>query len=88
MGYQQINAATLASATLLTVPAGATVAIFRLETGAVHYRDDGTAPTSSLGMMMTVSDPPYEYWATLDAIQFIAASGSPILDILYYRITG
>jgi hypothetical protein len=31
---------------------------------------------------------PFEYWGTLSAIQFIAISGSPVLDVSYYSIAG
>jgi hypothetical protein len=89
LGYQQILATTLAAATPLAVPAGAQVAVIRSETANVRWRDDGTAPTSGIGMPLNSTDTvPFEYWGTLSAIQFIAVSGSPILDVSYYRIAG
>jgi hypothetical protein len=87
LGYQQLSAATLASATSLTVPAGATAADFGVNpTGtAVRYRDDGTAPTAALGMVINgLNYPPLHYTGDLSKIQFILSTGAPILDILYY----
>jgi hypothetical protein len=69
LGYQQISAATLASATNLTVPTGAVLAIIRCETANVRWRDDGTAPTASVGMPMTPTDEPFRYTANLAAIR-------------------
>jgi hypothetical protein len=87
LGYQQIAAATLASATPLTVPAGATVAIIAPDTAAVRWRDDGTAPTASVGMSIAAAAT-FEYWGNLSAIQFIAQTGSPVANISYYRVAG
>lgn len=89
LGYQQIGASTLAAATPLTVPAGAQVAVIRVETADVRWRDDGTPPTASVGFPMLHTDTvPFEYWGDLSAIEFIAISGSPVLNVLYYRIAG
>lgn len=85
LGYQQISAATLASATKLTVPTGASSAVINVNpTGtAVRYRDDGTAPDAThgavVGGLSTLT-----YNGDLSAIQFILSTGSPILDVLYY----
>jgi apolipoprotein N-acyltransferase len=87
LGFQQISAATLASATSLTVPAGATVAVVAPDTAAVRWRDDGTAPTTSVGMSLAAATV-FEYWGNLSAIQFIAQTGSPVLNISYYKIDG
>ena len=151
---QFIASGTLASATSLTVPPGATLAIICVETAGVRYRDDGArfygsiagttltvAPTSvtlgTIAIGQTISDPggvisagtkitagsgsswtvnnsqtvakeiinavtpptasvgipavgtssaPYcfPYGGLLTAIQFIAISGSPTMDISYY----
>src|SRR5271168_223028 len=47
---QFISSGTLASATSLTVPTNATIAQICVETSGVRYRDDGAAPTASVGM--------------------------------------
>ena len=70
--------------TTLTVPTGATVAEICVETAAVRYRDDGTAATSSLGIPVSVGSC-FAYSGPLSALSFTAQSGSPTLDISYYR---
>ena len=88
LGFQQISAMTLASATSLTVPAGSTHAIVGVATNDVTWRDDGTAPTASVGVPLLHTSPSLEYGGDLAAIQFIAVSGSPVLNISYYRVAG
>jgi hypothetical protein len=55
LGYQQIT--SLSSATALTVPTGATVAVIIPETQAIRWRDDGTNPTASVGMPLASGQP-------------------------------
>ena len=47
---------------------------------AVRYRDDGTAPTSSLGMTAAAAGC-FQYSAALTAIQFISVSTTTTLDV-------
>jgi hypothetical protein len=88
LGFQQIVAATLAEATSLAVPAGANVALISADTAPVRWRDDGAAPTTSVGMSLVNGVAPFQYSGTLANLQFIAESGSPILNVSYYRIAG
>lgn len=88
LGYQQITAGTLASATSLTVPAGANMAMIGADTAGVRFRDDGTAPTASVGVLIPAGVALFQYTGNLAALQFIAASGSPVLNISYYKIAG
>jgi hypothetical protein len=92
LGYQQISAATLAAATNLTIPTADPVSgIKQLPTSAfivaevanVRWRDDGVAPTATVGMLLPYNTF-FQYDGDLAKIQFIAASGSPILNISYY----
>lgn len=85
LGYQQIT--TLSAAATLTVPVGATIAIIEVETQAVRWRDDGTAPTSTVGTPIAVAGT-LEYSGTLSAIQFIEQTASAKLNVSYYRIAG
>jgi hypothetical protein len=88
LGYQQIPAATLASATPLEVPAGANFAVIQAEAAAVRWRDDKTAPTATVGMILSNTGNNLEYSGTLANLEFIAETGSPILNVSYYRIAG
>jgi hypothetical protein len=88
IGFCQL--APLASATTLSscsggIPARARLVALRAEGATVRYRDDGTAPTATVGQPILVGDRPLIYSGTLSALQFIAASGSPTLDVLFYR---
>jgi hypothetical protein len=76
-------ALTVATATHLTPPATATIAQICVETAGVRYRDDGVAPTSTVGIPLAAGwcGP---YAGPLSTIQFIAQTGSPTLDVSYY----
>ena len=89
IGYQQIT--SLSSAQTLTVPATdkngmnqkPTFALIVAETQNVRWRDDGTAPTASVGMPL-VAGVPLQYDGDLTKIQFIEQSASAKLNISYY----
>jgi hypothetical protein len=70
--------------TTLTVPAGATIAEICVETAGVRYRDTGSAATSLLGIPVSAGTC-WQYSGPLSALSFTAQSGSPTLDVLYYR---
>lgn len=82
LGYQQIT--TVSSATHLTVPTGAREAVIIAEAQAVRYRDDGVAPTATVGQPLAVSTV-LDYTGTLSAIQFIEQTSGAKLNILYYK---
>ena len=85
LGYQQISAATLATATALTIPAGASVAVVQVDTASVRWRDDGTAPTNAIGMQMAAASTLAFGAASMKAVKFILATGgSPVLNVTYY----
>jgi hypothetical protein len=77
-------ALAISGATSLTVPAGAAIAEICVETAGVRYRDDGTAPTSSTGMPVS-SGTCFQYGGPLNKIQFIQQSGSPTINVSYYK---
>lgn len=82
LGYQQIT--SLAASTALTVPNNATLAVIRAETQSVRWRDDGTAPTAAIGMLLGVSPDELRYDGDLKAIRFIETAASAKLNIAYY----
>lgn len=89
LGYQQIT--SLSSAQLLTVPAvdklgnkqQATIALITPETQGVRWRDDGTAPTATVGMPLAAGVT-LQYDGDLTKIQFIEQTASAKLNISYY----
>jgi len=89
LGYQQIT--SLSAATGLTVPiidvqglsCKPAIAIITPETQAVRWRDDGTAPTASVGMPLAVGVT-LQYDGDLTKIQFIEQTASAKINISYY----
>ncbi|MDP2621241.1 MAG: hypothetical protein Q8P46_13895 [Hyphomicrobiales bacterium] len=56
-------------------------------TGAVRYRDDGTAPTVSTGLRIPSGVNPFLYQGDLGKLQFIAESpGNPTLSVCYVQV--
>ncbi len=98
LGYQQILAAPLAAAAVsLTIPTipngvnGVGLVVVQVEGGSVRWRDDGTAPTSTVGMLIgsstgTAGDLAGEldYTGEIAKLQFIKSGGTPILNVSYY----
>src|ERR1700744_2914460 len=86
-GYQQIT--SVDSGAALTIPAACggnpTEVLVKAESQAVRYRDDGTAPTSSVGMPLAVGEPGLLYQGTISALQFISQVNGAKLDILFYK---
>ena len=90
MGYQQIT--DLSSAVSLTVPqkdlsglAGTPrIAIITPEDQGVRWRDDGVAPTASVGMPLAAGVT-LQYDGDLSQIQFIQQASSGIIDVAFYR---
>lgn len=89
LGYQQIT--DLSSAVSLTVPtvdvAGnkqqPTRAFIVAEGNDIRWRDDGTAPTASVGMIL-IRNNVLSYDGDLSKIQFIQTGASAKLNVSYY----
>ena len=81
LGYQQIT--SLSSATGLTPPQGATLALIVPESQNVRWRDDGTDPTASVGMPVFVGAS-LSYDGDFNTIKFIEETASAKLNVSYY----
>jgi hypothetical protein len=68
----------------LTVPAGTVWATICIEVSAARWRDDGTAPTATVGQPLTAGQC-MQYAGPFGALQLIAQSGSPVITVSYYR---
>ena len=87
-GYQQL---TVDSSKGLTVPVQApdglnakpVFALIVAEGAAVRWRDDGTAPTASVGMPLAIGVP-LQYDGDLNKIRFIQQAATGIINISYY----
>jgi hypothetical protein len=82
LGYQQIS--PVSATQFLTVPLAARVAEICVETNNVRYRDDGTAPTTSVGIPVS-SGTCFQYSGSLTAIEFTYVTSPSVLDVSYYR---
>lgn len=95
LGYCQMtslsSAKPLVTANCSTgsVPNGAVIAEICVETAGVRYRDDGTAPTASVGIPVIPSATVPQCYAyaiiPMTAVQFIAVSGSPVVNVSFYK---
>lgn len=95
LGYCQITSLvtaktlTTANCSSGSVPNGAVIAEVCVETAGVRYRDDGTSPTASVGVPVIPSATSplcYAYAIIpLTAVQFIAVSGSPVVNVSFYK---
>jgi hypothetical protein len=81
LGYQQVT--SLASASALTVPTGATVALIQAETQSIRWRDDGTNPTTSVGMVLSAGETMF-FTGSLSGFKAIEVSASAKLNISCY----
>jgi len=81
LGYQQIT--DLSAAVGLTVPDGARFALIQAKTKALVWRDDGTAPTSTVGMDLAAGST-LEYPGDLTTIKLIEAEASATCNVSYY----
>jgi len=89
LGYQQIT--DLSASIGLTIPTLApdgsnqkpTFALIICETQGVRWRDDGTAPTASVGMPLAAGVP-LQYDGDLNKIRFIQQTASAKLNVSYY----
>lgn len=85
LGYVQVTPVTTTSN--LNVPSAARAAQYCVESSnAVRYRDDGTAPTATVGMLMTTpTNVCLFYSGSIPSILFQQVTSPAILDISYYR---
>lgn len=81
-GFQQIT--SVAAATGITAPDGTKVAMIQVTTQNVRWRDDGTNPTTTIGMRLIANDI-LVYSGVMSAIKFIEETGSAVLNITYYK---
>lgn len=89
-GYQQIVG--LVAATSLTVPTtqvggeknySPALALIRTESQPVRWRDDGTDPTTTVGMILNVGDI-LKYDGNLSKIRLIQTAATATLNVTYY----
>lgn len=80
-GYEQVT--SLSSAAGLTPPAGSDRALIQAVTQSVRWRDDGTSPTATVGMVLAAGST-LEYDGDLSAFEAIETAASAELNVSYY----
>lgn len=87
LGYTQLT--SLAGASLLGalvggIPAGTEQVLVQAEAQNVRYRDDGTAPTAAVGMLLVVNTVYTLSVAQLGVAKVIEAAASAKLNVTFY----
>lgn len=81
LGYQQVTG--LSAVKTLTVPADTRIALIQPEAQNVRWRDDGTNPTASVGMIIT-ADSILTFDGDLSTMEFIEVAATAKLNVSYY----
>lgn len=82
-GFEQITAITTTAKGFVS-PAG-TRCVIQAQDTALRWRDDGTSPTTTVGMVLAAGSDMY-YEGPMDAIKFIrdGASGTGVVNASFY----
>lgn len=81
-GYVQLTGMSAAT-NLPSVPARTRHILITVEAQGVRWRDDGVAPTASVGMPLAAGQT-FEYLGNANTIQFIQQVSGAILNVSYY----
>lgn len=89
VGSQQLTVDATAGGVALTVPAAAKRALMTVTTAEIRFLDSGTAPTSTLGLVVPdgreINYMDANYQSALTAFRAIRTGGvSGVLEVLYY----
>ncbi|MDE2098523.1 MAG: hypothetical protein KGL39_14815 [Patescibacteria group bacterium] len=84
VGYEQQAVSTVAN--LSSIPSQANKATIQPDNGDVRWRDDGVAPTASVGNYLPqLSTLSIESLKSLNAIQLVAVTGTVNVNINFYQ---
>lgn len=81
LGYQQFT--VVASTALPSIPASAKEAFIVCEGQTVRWRDDGVAPTTTVGMPLPVNTA-FPYTGALSALRIIQTASAATCNVTYY----
>ena len=83
-GYEQV-ASLVTAVGLGAIPNSATFAVVQVEGADVRWRDDGSAPTASVGMILPGGSQ-WTFSGDLTVVQFInTAAGTAKLNVSFYK---
>lgn len=84
MGYEKLDPTAVVGITASLAGKG-NVAILQCETANVRFRDDGTDPTATDGMLLIAGANYYEYRGDLSKIKFLEVAINAVLHVSVYR---
>lgn len=76
---------TLDMTSIGSIPTGAEFVMLRAETQDIRWRDDGTDPTASEGMLLKTTDAPLVWHGPLTTFLAIAATAGAVLRVNFYK---
>ena len=85
LGYVQLAVDT--ATTLGAIPVGAVFAIIVPENQAIRFRDDGVAPTATVGMPLPVLARLKYTVGNLQALRVIGQVAGAIVNVAYYGLS-
>lgn len=74
--------------TYYKLPAAVDAVLLQAETQNIRWRDDGTDPTASVGMLLVAGDSPTIWEGDYSVLRFIEATASAKLNVTFYRQMG
>lgn len=82
--FEQLSSLSVARS--LNVPSGRRVNYCMVQADGqnVRYRDDGTDPTASIGMILIAGDPPTKFTHAFSLLRFVEAASGAKLNVRYY----
>jgi hypothetical protein len=85
-GYEQLTVSST-SVGLVSIPAGASRAIVMVESQPLRYREDGTAPTSLIGVLCVAATRfELESRKAIEGFRAIRSGGTDsVVSVLYYN---
>lgn len=93
LGYQQFTSVSTSAAVVLAtsapatgktgIPSGSNSILIYVESSGIRWRDDGTAPTSSVGNPVAAGAA-FTYSGSLPNFQFIGQTAGATVDVTYY----
>lgn len=85
LGYVQLTSLSTATSFSSTqIPAYSSFVMLQANTQNIRWRDDGTAPTASVGMVLVAGAAPLIYSGSIAALQFIYVTSGATLEASFY----
>jgi hypothetical protein len=81
-GFQQITV-TAGAVSVLTIPDDAEHIAIQVDDQNIRYRDDGSDPTTAIGILMAAGLPAEVYPGPLVKFKMIAETGTALVNVSY-----